>query len=83
MKSIIIQSGIPRRDIEDWLMTVAEKLQPDCWIGPGWTAELGPEGRILLGSLNLPRTKLTFSGDPYSCQKIADSYRLRFLSAGG
>jgi hypothetical protein len=80
-EAIVIQSGIPRGDIEEWLNTVGKRVGEESWIGQNWKAQVGPQRQIPTGPITLPRTKVEFTGE---CrQAIVDSFRLRFLSAGG
>lgn len=75
-----IYSGILRRDIEEWLNSVASRIDEDSWHGQGWLVELGPQEQIPTGPFTLPRTKVCFKGD---CTDAVAAFRLRFLSAGG
>lgn len=53
-------------------------------IGDDWTAELDPEDYLSFSkSVVIPRTCITFSGDPAIVGQIISQFRLKALRGGG
>lgn len=55
-----------------------------CIRGEGWSAFLEPESCLSFSkSLHLPRTFITFSGDPGTVERVVAQFRLKALRGGG
>jgi hypothetical protein len=52
--------------------------------GEGWLAEFSPEDTVAFSNvLEIPRTFITFSGDPAAVQRVVAVFRLKALRVGG
>lgn len=79
-----INSGIDRSRIIDWLERELNVQAVQIGVYPlsGCTITLEPLP-IGSGVLKIPRTLVSFCGEPQQCQAYQQQFRLRFLSAGG
>ncbi|BCJ87223.1 hypothetical protein [Effusibacillus dendaii] len=52
--------------------------------GEGWTAHLSPEDWVEITKvIRIPRTFITFSGDPEKVDRLIAQFRLKALRGGG
>jgi len=79
-----IISGIDPRDIKDYFLEIcATQEDKSKFYGSGWTVELDDLGYRTLGIIQLPTTRILFTGEEKICEVEIHRYRMKFLTAGG
>jgi hypothetical protein len=80
----IIESGIPRNYIEEYLETLGGKnCGNGLYKGKQWEIQIQEQGDRCFGKFRLPVNLVIFKGEKSKCLEMVDRFRLNFLSAGG
>lgn len=82
MKEVIIDSGIPCYEIEDYFEKEATPLHAGKYVGANW--EVSVERRKDQGykHMRIPRTRLVFKGEEGAVDRAVQNYRRAFLRGG-
>lgn len=79
-----IISGIELKEMIEYFRLISEGQRDEYFFeGDGWTVELIPLPKSTNQRLNIPRTRVLFSGNETVCQDIIKKYRHKFLRGGG
>ena len=78
-----IISGAPYQEIVQYLLTISSNANGRLYEGDNWQIFLQSQEDVRMGSLKLSKTTLVFRGEEASVRFQVESFRRRFLSAGG
>ena len=76
--------GMRRRELFDYFINIGgEDKGNGLIVGDDFKAIIGDEEFLKLGSIKIPATKIILSISQDKCDDILESFRLKFLTAGG
>ncbi|MCF6092920.1 hypothetical protein L1765_02775 [Microaerobacter geothermalis] len=84
MKRVLEFRGIPQHELKEYFHQLAISAKSEkLFLGNGWSASLSEEGTLSFGSLTIPVTYITFSGDDKSVNEVIKEFRRKTMRAGG
>ena len=84
MDEFIIESGIPRKKLEEYFKSICKySLKGNKFLGDEWEIEITGDYVFKIGSLRLPKTSILFRANSEKLTELLSDFRLKFLTAGG
>ncbi len=79
-----IQSGIEPEELQEYFSSIANEVK--CMThfeGEGWVVEIDLLPNRVHHSIQIPSTRIRFSGDQNICEKLIYTFRKKFMRGGG
>ncbi|MHA1511719.1 MAG: hypothetical protein ACTSRX_08370 [Promethearchaeota archaeon] len=84
MDEYTINSGIPRRKLEEYFKSICKySMNETKFSGDEWEIEIIREFIFTIGSLRLPKVTILFRANSEKLKELISDFRSKFLSAGG
>lgn len=78
-----ILSAIPQWEIIRYFKNICDSSEEDnIYSGPGWCVRLELLDPKFLHSIQLPQTKIIFTGREDACTEVVEAYRKAFMRGG-